>query len=221
MSFQNGTSCYYLVGSGSLAGANGPDGLVGHHHVLPVLDLLGVGAHLAGHHLVGLAGFSLLQGLANAGNDLESLVQGVLGLLGDQLIGLLEDGATLRVTQDDPISSDVLQHGGRDLAGEGTLLHLVGVLAGQTHLAGQQIAGVHQVDGGAADDHLGVGVQGSGAQGLADVGDGLLVAVHLPVASHTEFAAAHVALVAVGTEIGVKLPDKGEEVDELVGCQVK
>lgn len=183
----------HLFGGGGLAGTDGPDGLVGDNNVGPVADLVGVRAHLASNHFVGVASLALLQGLANAGNDLEASGQGMRGLLGDQFIGLLEDGTTLRMAQDDPIDVDVLQHGGRNLASEGTLGLLVGVLSGHTDAAGQQVAGVHQVDGWAADDHLGVGVQLSIAQSLADLSNGLLVTIHLPVSTHTEFTASHFA----------------------------
>lgn len=183
----------HLFGGCGLAGTNGPDGLVGDNHVGPVTDLVGVRAHLAGDDFVGVASLTLLQGLANAGNDLETSSQSMLGLLGDEFIGFLEDGTTLRVAQNDPVDIDVLQHGWRDFASEGTLRHLVGVLAGHADAAGQQVAGVHQIDGGAADDHLGVGVQLSLAERLADLSNGLLVTVHLPVSTHTEFTSSHFA----------------------------
>lgn len=188
-----GNEMTHLLGGSGLAGTNGPDGLVGDNHVGPVTDLVGIGAHLAGDHLVGIASLALLQGLANAGNDLETSCQSMLGLLGDQFVGLLEDGTTLRVAQNDPVDIDVLQHGWRDFASEGTLGLLVGVLAGHADAAGQQVAGVHQIDGRAADDHLGVGVQLGLTEGLADLSNGLLVAVHLPVSTHTEFTSSHFA----------------------------
>ena len=51
-----------------LAGADGPDGLVGHHHLGDALgrQTAQAGAHLAGHDGVGLAGVVLLLGLAHA-----------------------------------------------------------------------------------------------------------------------------------------------------------
>lgn len=183
----------HLFGGGGFASTDGPDGLVGDNNVGPVADLFGIRAHLASNNFVGIASLALLQGFANAGNDLEASGQGMLSLLSDEFIRLLEDGTTLRMAQDDPIDVDVLQHGGRDLASEGTLGLLVGVLSGHADAAGQQVAGVHQIDGRAADDHLGVGVQLSIAQSLADLSNGLLVTIHLPVSTHTEFTASHFA----------------------------
>lgn len=51
----------------------------------------------------------------------------------------------------------------------------------------QQGTGVRQIRSWYADHHLGVGVQRTGRQILADLGDLGLVAVHLPVAADAEF----------------------------------
>ena len=51
--------------------------------------------------LLGLVGLTLLEGLSDAENDREAVVEGSAGLLGDELGGLVEDRAALRVTEDD------------------------------------------------------------------------------------------------------------------------
>ena len=49
-----------------LAGADGPDGLVGDDDPAPVLDEFGDSGKLPGVDLVGLTGFTLLKSLADA-----------------------------------------------------------------------------------------------------------------------------------------------------------
>ncbi len=48
----------------------------------------------------GLVGLTLGKSLANTENDREPLVESYTGLLGDEIGGLVEDGTTLRVAED-------------------------------------------------------------------------------------------------------------------------
>lgn len=99
-----------LVGGGNLAGTDGPDGLVGNDNVGPVLDLLGNGSELTEDNLGGLVGLTLLQLLADTGHDLEAGLEGVGNLGANLFIRLLEDLAALRVSENDPLNTEVLEH---------------------------------------------------------------------------------------------------------------
>lgn len=116
---QGGVNFLCLCWSGGLAGADGPHWLVSDDDVSPVFDLSGDGLHLTEDDFLGLAGFAFLKGLSDAGDDLQSLGQGKGGLLSNELVRFAEDCATFGVTDDDPVSTDVLQHGWCNLAGEG------------------------------------------------------------------------------------------------------
>ena len=77
---------------------SGRDGEKG--SVLPVLGLeeFDDGLELVLDDLRGLAGLALLEGLAYAEDDGQSVVERDTGLLGDELRGLVEEGAALGVT---------------------------------------------------------------------------------------------------------------------------
>lgn len=103
-------------------------------------DDLGESVNLAVDDLLGPVRVALLERLADAEDDLNAglerlrgLVRGAMSrqcyssgvwleawagrkrdkahLLGDELVGLVEEGATLRVAEDDPVQADVLQLG--------------------------------------------------------------------------------------------------------------
>lgn len=90
-------------------GGNVPDGLVGNDNLSPLLlgELLGSSVELAGHNLKGLVGLTLLccvrlnknffprgvcggmtylESLTNAEDDREAIVNGKLGLAGNELV---------------------------------------------------------------------------------------------------------------------------------------
>ena len=94
-----------------MAYTDSPDGLVSDNDVLPVvlLDDLGKSLDLAADDLVRLVALALLESLTDAEDDLDVLLQGSLGLLGDELVGFVEESSALRVTEDDPFESDVLE----------------------------------------------------------------------------------------------------------------
>jgi hypothetical protein len=143
-----------LLGAGDLAGANGPDGLVGNDDLAPVLDLLGDGAELVGDDLDGLVGLSLLEGLANAENNAEAVVEGGLGLGSDEVVGLLEDDTTLRVTGQGPGDVGLLELAGRDLTGEGTVGLVEDVLGSDLETGAEVLTGEEKVEGRRGDDDL-------------------------------------------------------------------
>lgn len=142
-----------LLGGGDLAGANGPDGLVGNDDLAPVADLLLEGGELVGNDLEGLAGLALLQGLAAAPDDADAVLDGVLGLGGDGLVRLLEDGAALRVAQDGPVDVGVLELLDGDLTGEGTVGLVVDVLGSDLDgLLLQVLTDGQEVESGRSND---------------------------------------------------------------------
>jgi hypothetical protein len=143
-----------LLSGGDLASANGPDGLVGDDDLAPVLNLLGDSTELVGDDFDGLVGLSLLKGLANAENDTEAVVEGGLGLGSDEVVGLLEDDTALRVTSQGPGDVGILELGGRDLTGEGTVGLVEDVLSSNLETGAEVLAGEEQVEGRRGNDDL-------------------------------------------------------------------
>lgn len=166
-----------LLGGGDLAGADGPDGLVGDDDLAPVLDLLGDGGELGNDNLHGLVGLALLEGLTAAEDDADAAVNGGLGLVGDEGVGLLEDDAALAVAEEGPGDVGVLELGDGDLTGEGTVGLVEDVLGGNLNTLAGVLAGEEEVEGGRGDDDLGVGVDLGVVELVDNVGDRLNGAV--------------------------------------------
>ena len=180
-----------LLGRGSHTGANGPHGLVSNDNLAPVIDLSADGLQLSCVDGVGLAGLALVQLLANAGHDAQVLLKSDLDLLGDNLVGLTEDVAALAVTKDDPVQTEVLDHGGAGLAGVCTVAVKGAVLGGQLDLgASEGLLGSANVEERGGDDNLDLalveaeGLQHVRGEGAAEFGS----AIALPVASDEKFA---------------------------------
>lgn len=143
-----------LLGGGDLAGANGPDGLVGDDNLGPVGDLGLEGLELLADDLDGLAGLALLEGLAAAPDDADTVLDGVGGLGGDNLVALAEDGAALRVAEDGPVDLAVEELGDGQLTSEGAVGLVKDVLGGDANLGAEALADEGQVDGAGGDDDL-------------------------------------------------------------------
>mmetsp|Transcript_15001 Transcript_15001/g.36617 ORF Transcript_15001/g.36617 Transcript_15001/m.36617 type:complete len:218 (+) Transcript_15001:3626-4279(+) len=92
-----------LFWGGSKTSSNGPDWFVGDDNVVPVFlgEDIGVGLDLWENKLVGGSGFTALQRLSAACNDLQSFVQSVLGL-GSNLSITLSLSTTFRVSDKGP-----------------------------------------------------------------------------------------------------------------------
>lgn len=174
-----------VLGGGSETGTDGPDGLVGNDHVGPVLDLGDDGVELGSDNVQGLASLLLVNGLSDTEDDVETVVKSVLGLVGNPLGGLLVDGSSLGVAENDPLGSNVLELGHRHLTGEGTVSLVERVLASHRH-GGllQRLLGEQEVGEGGRDDHLGLGVELGGVESLNNGLDGLQRAVHLEVSAN-------------------------------------
>lgn len=143
-----------LLGGGDLAGANGPDGLVGDDDLAPVLDLVRDSLELLGDNVDGGAGLPLLEALTAAQDDANAAVERSLGLAGDESVVLLEDGAALRVTEDGPCDAAVLELLGRDLTSEGTVGLVVDVLSGDLKALAEVLTGQEEVERGGSNDNL-------------------------------------------------------------------
>merc|ERR1712177_123287 len=166
-----------LLRGGDLAGADGPDGLVGHHDLAPVLDVLGDGAELGGDHLNGLAG--------------------------DEVVGFLQDHSPLAVAQERPGDVAVLELLDRDLAREGAVGLVEDVLGGDLEARAEVLAGEEEVERGRGHNDFGVLVQLGLVQVLDNALDRVDGAVHLEVAADEELTGRHgcgVGLVELRTE---------------------
>ena len=179
-----------LVGGGSLAGADGPDGLVGDDHVLQLLggDTVQSDLHLHADQFLGDTLLTLGQALAHADDGLQTTGQRRTGTLVDGLVGLGEVLTALAVADHHILHAQVGEHVGRDLAGEGTGLFKVDVLGTHMDVGATALGHRHaQVGEGHADDHFTVGTLHSGNQGIDQVtglGGGH---VHFPVAGDNGF----------------------------------
>ncbi|EPY42088.1 triosephosphate isomerase (TIM) [Angomonas deanei] len=179
----DGVHLLRLLGGGDLAGADGPDGLVGEHNLAPGLlgELGGDRLDLSEDHLRGLARLALLQGLANAGDHVETLLVGIQRLLGHNLVGLPVVLTALGVAEDEPVNVKVLEDGHADLTGEGAALR-DGVLGGD-HELGVGEGALHEgdVDEGGGDHALDVVVDLVTVEDADELLNGGLRAVALPV----------------------------------------
>ena len=163
--------------------------LTGNDDVLPVLlgEGIGVGLDLGEDEVVGGAGLAVLLGLTAASDDLEALVEGVLGLLGDLGVGLALSTA-LGVADDDPADAHIGEHVSGGLAGEGAVALDPAVLGTDGNVRAELLLDTLDVDLGGADDDLGVGGEGrlvDHRDEVVDLGDG---AVALPVTTDEELA---------------------------------
>jgi large subunit ribosomal protein L43 len=143
-----------LLSGSNLASANGPDGLVGNDDLAPVGDLGLEGLELSADNLDGLAGLALLQALAAAPDNTEAILGCVLGLGGDDGVGLVEDGAALGVAENGPGDLAIGQLGDRDLASEGTVGLVEDVLWGDLETLAKVLADKQEVQSRRGNDDL-------------------------------------------------------------------
>jgi hypothetical protein len=201
-----------LLSGGNLASANGPDGLVGDDDVGPVGDLGLERLDLGRDKLNGLASLTGLEGLAAAPDDLEAVLSGVLGLGGDDLVRLAEDGSALGVAEDGPVDLTVLELGDGDLASESTVRLVVDVLGGNLDILAESVADEREVEGRRRDNDLSVLVEVSVVEVVDNLLDGRLGAVHLEVAADEELASHDGQLMCSNViELGVGDEDEKNE----------
>ena len=146
-----------LLNGSNLAGANRPDGFVGNDDVLPVSVASKLGLQLAELLLDdgnGLVRLTLLQGLAAAPDDTNTTISGELGLGSNHIVGLAQDGSSLRVAEDGPGNTAVLELGYADLTGERAIGLVKDVLGGDVDVRGQVLADEKEVQGRRGNDNL-------------------------------------------------------------------
>ena len=193
------------LGGGSETSADGPNGLVGNGNVLPILLLkkLGGRGELRSADIVGGAVLTLLLLLSNGKHDLKTSIESDLDLLGNELTvlsGHTETLPALGVADDDPDATNVLQLGGADLAGVGTLLLVdAAVLCSDGNVLPKLGKAKGDVDEGGADGNLGVGGDGTGlVEGVDELGEGGNGTVALPVSTDEVLALAFLGSAALG-----------------------
>lgn len=143
-----------LFSGGNLASADSPDGFVGNDDVGPVGNLRLEGLDLGRDKLDGLASFTGLEGLTAAPDDLETVLGSVLGLGGDDLVRLAEDGSALRVAEDGPVDVDILELRDGDLASESTVGLVEDVLGGNLDVLAESLADEGEVESRRGDNNL-------------------------------------------------------------------
>mmetsp|Transcript_22539 Transcript_22539/g.45270 ORF Transcript_22539/g.45270 Transcript_22539/m.45270 type:complete len:234 (-) Transcript_22539:152-853(-) len=180
-----------LLRGSDLAGANGPDRLVGNDDLRPVLDGLGNSLHLTFANLNGLASLSFFKELTDAKNYSESVVQSIFGLDGHSLISFLDfrKVATLRVSEDDPLAADIFEHLRGNFTGVRTLATHPGILSSDGEVLAQVLASVVEVWGRRSAHNLDIRSDRSSlVEALNESLDAFPVAVALPVAPDEELA---------------------------------
>ena len=143
-----------LLGS-NLAGANGPDGLVGDDNVGPV----GADAALERLELLcddrdGASCLALLQRLAAAPDDSNTVLAGELCLGRHELVALAKDGSPLGVAENRPGDVAISQLGRRNLAGVGALGLVEDILGSNLDARLQVLTDQKQVEVRRSNDNL-------------------------------------------------------------------
>ncbi len=179
-----------LVGRG-LAGADRPDRLVSDDDVRE-FRFGDAGQSDLGLDSDGLERdvlLSLLEGLTDAEDDLEAVVESGTGAVADGVVGLAEVLSSLRVADDDVLDAHFLQHGSGNFAGESAVGRPVAVFSADFDVgAGSLFESDLKVDIGDTDDDVAVCVCNEGLE-LSDERLGLgRSLVHFPVAGDDGFA---------------------------------
>jgi hypothetical protein len=154
-----GMGLFSLRRGGHLAGANGPDGLIGNDDAVPVSlgETSGDGGQLGGTHSHRGAILTLGELLANASNDRETGGDGSGGLLANNLIGLAgiaKADAALRVASQGPLDVAVREHSGTGLASPRTVAVDTTVFGRNVDLGAERSLALVQEDGGNSNHNL-------------------------------------------------------------------
>ena len=180
-----------LLWGSNHTGSNGPDGLVGNDNFAPVIDLFADSLKLSSIDFVGLASFTLIELLSNASHDGDVLVKSGLDLLADSLVALAEDVASLAMSEDAPVESEVLKHDSAGLTSVSSVAVKGAVLCGKLDGGtGEGSLGSTEMKGRGSDNDLNLGlvdlhVLEYGGGELTSEVDG---PVAFPVASNKQFA---------------------------------
>mmetsp|Transcript_16768 Transcript_16768/g.34366 ORF Transcript_16768/g.34366 Transcript_16768/m.34366 type:complete len:235 (+) Transcript_16768:1403-2107(+) len=178
-----------LLGGGCEPSSNGPDGLIGNHNISPVLlgKYVSIGLNLGENKVVGGAGLTALEWFSAARNDLKSLVESVLGLPGDFLIGLTL-APPLRVSNDHPPHTHIRQHVGRRFSSEGSVTLHPAILGTNSDVLPKFLRDTLDINLRRTNNNLGVCREG----GLVEHGDKVVHlldgTIALPVSTNKELA---------------------------------
>jgi hypothetical protein len=131
-----------------------PDGLVSDHNLTPVLNLIHDSLQLARNNIHRLFTLPLLQTLSTAKNNAQPTVNSCLRLVGDEVVTLLQNNATFRVSEDRPCDAGFFELVDADLAREGAVGFVEDVLCGYFEAGAEVLAGEEEVECGWCDDDL-------------------------------------------------------------------
>lgn len=143
---------------------NVPNRFISHNNLTPIAHLLLHSPKLTRHNLNRTPLLALLQTLTTAQDDTQASIQRCLGLAGDEIVALSENGAALRVTENRPCDAAVLELVRADLAGEGAGGLVEDVLGGDFEAGTEVLAGEEEVEGGWGDDDFCGGVRAAGKE---------------------------------------------------------
>jgi hypothetical protein len=131
-----------------------PDGFIGDNYLRPVLNLVRNSLELLRHHLDGLVRLTLLQALTTAKNDTQATIDSRFGLACNKLIVFLENDSSLRVSQDGPGNTTLLQLIDRYLTREGAVGLVINVLGGNFEALTEVLASKEEIERRWGDDNL-------------------------------------------------------------------
>jgi len=182
-----------LIGSGSLASADGPDGLVSDDDTGPVLDLLDASSkssHLSGNDVLGVS-LTLSEEFTNAEDDVQAIVKSSDGLVSEKLVSLAKDVTTLAVAKKSPLEAKVSSSGGRELTSESTSLDVA--VLGADSVAGLDVGeDIGDVEGLRSDDDIDLTLSRDLLDRIVEITNQLLhrlnSAIALPVATNKELS---------------------------------
>ena len=140
--------------SSDLTGTDGPNWLVGDDNLRPCLNRVFDGIELCLENFVGLTSFTLLKGLTDAQNCVETSALCLCRFLGDDFVGLTIELSALGVTDESPLVAKVNDLLGTDLTSECTVAFSTDVLSSALNVHIQHRPRHSQVKNSGGNDDL-------------------------------------------------------------------
>ena len=118
-----------------LAGADRPNGLIGHDHTGKPLraQYINNTIKLGTHHDLGVASFTLREGLTHTQYRRQAGVKRCQHLCCSHSVGFAEQAAPLGMPDDDPRAADIQKHGRTHFTGVGPVLESTEILPANSH----------------------------------------------------------------------------------------
>lgn len=116
-----------LLWSGSFSGSDSPNWFIGNNNIVPLFSSQvkgDQGLKLTFNNLRSMSSFSLFQFLTNTEDYLKSLRKCQNSFLGNKFFALIIDSSSLRMSQDNPIKTQILDMVSRNFSSVGTVLIL-------------------------------------------------------------------------------------------------